>query len=401
MHPLTTTPARQDDAGQHRTGTTTTDPATDPVTGTVTGAALVGAALGHAALGRYVIPLVPGGKRPAFPGHTKDACRRSDPWCARACRHVGWSERATTDPARIRAAWSRPSPRGGWGGGWFGIGIACGPSGLWVVDLDVPKPGLSPAARARLQERLDQWGVLWSAGSGATVTGADVLSAIAVRAGQPVPVTYTVVTPSGGRHLYFTRPTDGDGGVWGNSAGTVAPLVDTRADGGLVAAPPTTTPAGVYRVEDDRVPIVAPPGWLVEALRPTARPARGPVTVAIRRGGSGPRSGRGQDGPYLAAALRGEWDRVRAVHGADTAPERGRNHTLFVSAIALGQLAAGGALTVARARAELLDAAAPHLGVCADCARDAEATIISGLARGATRPRHLPDPRRTSRGGGA
>jgi hypothetical protein len=76
----------------------------------------------------HVIPLLPGTKRPACPGHPAAKCDRSDPWCRHG--HTGWEQRATTSDPRIIRAWSSPSR----------IGIACGPSGLLVVDTDQSKP---------------------------------------------------------------------------------------------------------------------------------------------------------------------------------------------------------------------------------------------------------------------
>ena len=92
---------------------------------------------------------------------------------------------------------------------------------------------------------------------------------------------------------------------------------------------------------------------------------------------------------YVRKAINGERARVAAVHTPDNAPERGRNHTLFTSAVALGQLVGGGHLTTDQATRELLAAAGPHLDVCADCARDAPRTITSGLNRGLHQPRTL------------
>lgn len=52
-----------------------------------------------------------------------------------------------------------------------------------------------------------------------------------------LPATYTVATPSGGRHLYFLAPA---GTRVPNSAGKIAPSVDVRGHGGQVVAPGTT-----------------------------------------------------------------------------------------------------------------------------------------------------------------
>ena len=59
--------------------------------------------------------------------------------------------------------------------------------------------------------------------------GADVLSVLAERAGVTMwPLTFTVATPSGGRHLYFTAPA---GRPIGNRP--LGPLVDVRGGGAL------------------------------------------------------------------------------------------------------------------------------------------------------------------------
>lgn len=76
---------------------------------------------------------------------------------------------------------------------------------LFVIDLDGP-PG-----EASWAQLLEQHGAL--------------------------PETYTVATPSGGRHLYFLAPA---GTRIANSAGAIAPNVDVRGHGGQVVAPGTT-----------------------------------------------------------------------------------------------------------------------------------------------------------------
>jgi hypothetical protein len=93
---------------------------------------LLTAALAAAERGWHVFPLRVGAKQPALRGY--DRCPRTG---ACADNHQGWEQRATTDPDRIRAAWTGP-------GASFNVGIACGPSGLVVIDLDTAKPGEVP-----------------------------------------------------------------------------------------------------------------------------------------------------------------------------------------------------------------------------------------------------------------
>ncbi|CAL9421292.1 bifunctional DNA primase/polymerase [Streptomyces sp. enrichment culture] len=190
-------------------------------------ASLLNAALDIARKGWHVFPLRPGAKRPAL--HHEAQCPRTG---ACAGGHVKWEQRATTDPGRIRAAWSA---------GAFNVGVATGPSGLVVVDLDVPKgKGCSDAP-----------------------CGAAFFGALCERAGHAVPATFRVRTAGGGEHLYFRAPA---GVRLRNTAGSLAPLVDTRAWGGYVVAPGSTVHGAPYEVVDDR-PVLELPAWLLELLQ--------------------------------------------------------------------------------------------------------------------------------------
>ncbi|MYR45674.1 bifunctional DNA primase/polymerase [Streptomyces sp. SID5910] len=251
--------------------------------------ALLSAALAAAARGWPVFPLRPGTKRPALHGET--ACPRTGP-CSDG--HRKWEQRATTDPDRIRAAWSRAP---------FNVGIATGPSGLLVVDLDVPKDN----------------------SSGDAPGGATTFRALCERTGQAVPHTRTVRTASGGQHLYFTAPA---AVRLPNTAGTLAPRVDTRAWGGYVVA------AGSL-VDGSRYETVGPallrplPGWLKTLLVPPHPINRPPVAA--------PASGRRR--PYVDAAL------ARETAAVTTAREGRRNATLLRAGRALGRFVASGDLT--------------------------------------------------------
>ncbi|MET8974341.1 bifunctional DNA primase/polymerase [Streptomyces sp. NPDC004539] len=251
---------------------------------------LLHAALDAAGRGWHVFPLRPGTKRPALHGET--SCPRTGP-CTTG--HLKWEQRATTDPARIRTAWARAP---------YNVGIACGPSGLLVVDLDMPKS----------QE---------DKGSSDAPCGAATFGALCERAGQPVPDTYRVRTATGGRHLYFTAPARVR---LANTAGTVGELVDTRAWGGYVVAAGSGTPAGAYEALSG--PQAAPvPGWLLSILRPAPKPSQAP-SVAVK----------GQSGRYADVALASETANVAAARPG------GRETALFRAARALGRFVAWGDL---------------------------------------------------------
>ena len=131
---------------------------------------LLNAALAAADRGWFVLPLRPGDKPPALHGE-----RRCTGLGDCAYGHRKWEQRATTDRARIERCWRA---------GLFNVGIATGPSGLVVVDLDLPKPTYSAD----------------------TPSGVTTFHALCERAWDAVPDTYRMRTASGGQHLYFTPP---------------------------------------------------------------------------------------------------------------------------------------------------------------------------------------------------
>ncbi|MGW9636676.1 bifunctional DNA primase/polymerase [Nocardiopsis alba] len=282
-----------------------------------------------------------------------------------------WERTATTDPDRIWAWW-RQWPTANYG-------IATGPSGLLVVDLDVAKPGQTPPS-------------LWDR-PGVT-DGADVLALLAEEAGAPLPLdTFTVRTRRGGLHLYFTHPA---GERLGNTSGRVGWLIDTRAHGGYVVGPGCPVTAddgnGHYEVQVNDRP-AALPGWMRRLLRrpdspdrPTtsAHPSPGPagdvftaITTDDRRRVA-----------YVRAAVRGELARVRGAQPGT------RNENLYIAAASLGQFAREGLLDAGWIATALHNAALDaNSGGNPNSGREIDTTIRSGLAKGLREPRR---PRRTT-----
>jgi hypothetical protein len=276
---------------------------------------LLGWALYLAAMGWHVFPLAPMTKRqPAV----KD-----------------WENRATTDPERITRCWTADS---------WNIAVATKPSRLVVVDLDMPKGG-EPGP-----------------------DGETALTALAAERGGPIPVTYTVTTPSGGKHLYFVAP---PGTTLRNTAKHIASNVDTRAGGGYVVGPGSVTEQGGYELVDETDPVELP-GWLVQASveKPIAAYSA-PVQI---------RSGR--TGSFGAAALRGEVQRMR-----DTAPGT-YNAVLSSSAYTIGRKVGADIIDHATARAELITAGEALIGSAhwPPTAREVARVVDAGLTAGAANP---------------
>ena len=128
----------------------------------------------------------------------------------------------------------------------WGVGICTGRAGtrqIFVLDIDEHNPQQS---------------------------GSDTLNDLETEHGK-LPDTVTVLTPTGGKHLYFTTPIP----IRNDAGKRLGPGLDIRGDGGQVLAPPTIHPNGKpYTFEDgysitDMKPADAPE-WLIKRL--TAEP---------------------------------------------------------------------------------------------------------------------------------
>lgn len=270
-------------------------------------------ALRLASLGLYVFPIIEGGKTPAgnlVPRGQNDA---------------------TTDPGAIEAWWTaRPAAN---------VGIACEPSGLYVVDLD-RKPG-GPDGYA-------SWAAL-------------------IAEHGDVPETYRVHTWSGGEHLYFRAPAE----LLTNTSSKMGPGVDTRGNG-YVVAPPSAVEGSPY-VPLDGPPItwLAPlPAWIEQLCRKQTPAA--PIVAP-----SGPVAGESE-----------VLGRVRAL-GAElaAAPDGTGNDTANRIGYMVGQYAGAGQIAIPDATFVLLDAIAGwSYRDRADEARMRN-TITRAIEAGAAEPR--------------
>lgn len=153
-------------------------------------------ALQAAQRGWHVFPIRPGGKKPF--------------------RNFSWDALASNEPARVRA-WAEEYPGCNWA-------VACGKSGLLVLDVD---------------DRVDK-------------SGSSTLLALELD-NEDLPATFTVKTPSGGRHYYFS-------GTARTTAGALGPGLDTRGAKGYALIPGSATVAP-YQILTD-APIAPLPTWL-------------------------------------------------------------------------------------------------------------------------------------------
>ena len=275
--------------------------------------------------GWHVFPCAVGGKRPALRGN--------------------WQELATRSPDQVRDWWARAP---------YNIGIACGPSGLVVIDLDQPHDDTG--------DDPDDDGALFP------LSGADRLSRLAREHGERYPGgTYVVDTPSGGCHLYFS--TAGDRAR--NSAGVLGPHIDVRAGGGYVVGAGSRIGGQAYTARNGSPALAPLPSWLerLVAEAPHALPVPAPRL---------PVADRAQGRAYAMAALRAETSRVAAaVPGT-------RNDTLNRAAFSLGQLVAAGLLPPVPVITGLISAAM-YAGLPEE---EAVRTVRSGMTGGARKPRY-------------
>lgn len=290
---------------------------------------LLRAALDMAGRGVPVYPLWPGTKVARW--HSPARCPGTG---ACADEHAMPEDLATLDPDRITWCW-RDRP--------WNVGVFPGPAGRIVLDCDQPKTGGGP----------DGW---------------SELQALAADLGGPLPDTWTVTTPSGGRHLWFLVP---PGCRLRGTVKHIASHVDTRCWGTYALAPGSVFEGGAYELFDDTGEAELP-GWLVQANvehASTAVSERHEGVVAAMT-------------PYGEKALRDECHRV-----AVTPYKQGRNKALSTAAYALGQLVPPGALSEHTARGELR-AAVESWGDTASLAKD-YGVIETSLRAGMRNPRRI------------
>jgi hypothetical protein len=146
----------------------------------------------------------------------------------------GWQQQATRNEAALPGMFAA-------GGN---IGVACRASGVVVLDLDQHPDG---------PDGVSGWADLCAAHSSGSIT------------------TFTVLTPRGGRHVYFRVPA---GAVIASSSGRrcgLPPGIDVRApgtrSGGYVLGPGAQTEAGRYRSAHEYrsahdIPVAPLPDWL-------------------------------------------------------------------------------------------------------------------------------------------
>jgi hypothetical protein len=166
-----------------------------------------------------------------FPVHSpvNGQCSCGKPQCNSPAKHPrisNWQVEATNETEKLRAWWRQ----------WRGCnwGIATGvKSGVIVLDVD-PRHGGDETLAARERDH------------------------------GPLPLTWEVITGSGGRHLYFRHP--GTGPI-ANSVGILGPGLDIRGDGGYAVAPGSMHPCGrPYTISvdghPDEVALAELPGWI-------------------------------------------------------------------------------------------------------------------------------------------
>jgi hypothetical protein len=298
----------------------------------------MGVALAAARRGHHVFPLWPRSKTPCLHG-----ARRCTGTGICADGHLGWEQRATGDPDLIRRWWTA-SPS-------CNVAIACGPSRLYVIDLDA----------ARGEEPPERW-------AGAR-HGRDVLARLAEQAGQPYPGdTYTVRSPSPGYHHYFRVEEDSE---LRNTAARAGWRIDSRGRGGFIVAAGSMRPDGIYTVAH-RAPIVPLPQWLMPLFTPPVRAVPEPMP-------------HGEFRPASAARRRHYLDTIAST--VATAVPKTAHDTLVRAAYTLGRLVSGGEFTDDEARSAL------HLAAHDRRIPTYEAgeAITAGLAAGAQHPRRLSD----------
>lgn len=227
------------------------------------------------------------------------------------------------------------------------IGIDCGKSGLVVLDLDRKdgRDGLADWESLKTEHRFEDEGAL------------------------------VTETPTGGRHMIFSDPTEG---MIGNSDRRLPDGIDVRGNGGYIVVPPSVTPKGSYRWIRDNGDPSPLPAALVRLLLSKPKPQPQLATPSPRRD---PET---RQHNYALAALNSEAD------GLARTPKGNRNNSLNTAALKVGSLAWIGAYAESDVRAELRRACLQNGYIAEHGERAFDKTFDSGWGAGMTEPRKIP-----------
>jgi hypothetical protein len=269
---------------------------------------LKAAALAHAKNGFYVIPLIENSKRPLI----------SD-----------WQNRATTNPLQIDSWWTdHPNAN---------IGIACEVSNLIVIDLDTSKGVVPPSPWSEFGAK----------------NGEDVFREICKNAGDnQLFDTYSVATPSGGKHLYFydqnvaIKQGTEVNGWW---------RVDTRSKGGYIVAEGSRLFDSLngrldhYQSIGSHSVVLNFPTWLRDELAPKA--IREKFVSSSANSDSNVASNQKFSREFAEQVLSERCILIRKT------PEGNRNQSLIKHATYIGKIIGMGSLDERKASESLLEAA--------------------------------------------
>lgn len=215
----------------------------------------------------------------------------------------------------------------------------------------------------------------------------------------PLPETLTVLTPSGGRHIYLQQP---PGVTTPTNKSRLAPKIDLRGDGGQVIGPESrcrikgerglTDEIGCYRVARGPLePAPAPQPWLdaVLATKPSTAVDPGEAVDTSPAYTELPREQQEAARAYVQRAVEATQAELREAAGwkvgESDALGRGWEKLTADAAYKLAQLAKGvwNTLTPDEALRALLDAAPTD---STWTARDVQAKWVSQFARAMPRP---------------
>lgn len=337
-----------------------------------------------AARGWPVHPLAAGRKTPvrncpACTGSRHDPARCP---CLPAGRPCHGFHAATTDPALVDRWWA--------GARSLGVGVACGPADLVVIDIDahqapVPDRGrLLPGIPIPQGVKLD-----------GLASGFDTLALLAAYRRETSPAqddsTLRVRTPSGGLHVWYLNPEPST--RYRCSTGSarhtaLAWQVDVRADGGYIVAPGTRTAQGTYRAEGPARRPAALPEWLRSELSRTGHVVEPPKPAPVSLPARIPRTvSRSSARPRAASAEHLLGPLIEVVAQCSAAPEgTGFSEKLNRAAYTAGGLVGGGHLDHDTVRDRLVRVA------CHARPRQQprnEKIVDDALAVGSVRPLHL------------